>query len=138
MVVLKSFWLKVYFLKDIMNVQVNKKKSRNKDKCHSICTSIWSFWSVSILSRRCWLKFHTWLLMSLMREDVWFPKVIINNWDPAKDKPLLVSKYYSELLNCVFLSLLFQTLRFGPNRASFFDIFENINLDKTGIFKQRL
>ena len=80
-VVPRSFWLKDFFLKDIMNAPLNKKKSKNKGKCHSTCTSTWNFWSASTLSRRCWLKFLTWPLMNLMLDEGWFLRVTISNWD---------------------------------------------------------
>ena len=80
-VVPRSFWLKDSFLKDIMNAPLNKKKSKNKGRCHSTCTLTWNFWSASTLSRRCWLKFLTWPLMNLMLDEGWFLRATISNWD---------------------------------------------------------
>ena len=90
-VVPRSFWLKDFFLKDIMNAPLNKKKSKNKGKCHSTCTSTWNFWSASTLSRRCWLKFLTWLLMNLMLGGGWFLRVTISNWDRGKHLRFLIT-----------------------------------------------
>ena len=89
-VVPRSFWLKDFFLKDIMNAPLNKKKSKNKGKCHSTCTSTWNFWSASTLSRRCWLKFLTWPLMNLMLDEGWFLRVTISNWDRGNLRFLII------------------------------------------------